>query len=366
MTIDQFINVLATVTLFEMMVTIGLGVTFTDVVGVARKWQMVGKAALANYLCVPAAAVALLLLFHANPYIAAGFLIAAVCPGAPYGPPFTGMAKGNVPASVGLMILLAGSSRVAAPPAPDLPAPVHPWVPTAFAGGEQAARNRCIKVVSTLLLSQMFRWPLGWRSGSGGRPCGETQEKTSRLLSMVLNLGTLGVILSVQFEMLVAIPLRGYMGMAVLVAAGVAAGWALGRARTGNRTAMTMATSGRNVGVSLVIATGSFGGTQAVTAATAFAIFQTVVMALVALVGGVYPRPRSPRHRPNRKMNGEPAMKAITVEPMQPGSVRLEEFPSPTFARLRARRGSGRWRLRHRHRDCRREVRLGASRQSSG
>jgi hypothetical protein len=47
-----------------------------------------------------------------------------------------------------------------------------------------------------------------------------------------------------------------------------------------------MATSVRNVGVSLVIATGSFGGTQAVTAATAFALFQTVVMALVALGWG--------------------------------------------------------------------------------
>jgi len=38
------------------------------------------------------------------------------------------------------------------------------------------------------------------------------------------------------------------------------------------RTAMTMATSVRNVGVSLVIATGGFAGTKAVTAATAFAI----------------------------------------------------------------------------------------------
>jgi hypothetical protein len=49
------------------------------------------------------------------------------------------------------------------------------------------------------------------------------------------------------------------------------------------RTAMTMATSVRNVGVSMVIATGSFAGTKTVTAATAFAIFQTIVMALVAL-----------------------------------------------------------------------------------
>lgn len=36
MPIDRLINVLVTVTLFEMMVAIGLGVTFADLVGVAK------------------------------------------------------------------------------------------------------------------------------------------------------------------------------------------------------------------------------------------------------------------------------------------------------------------------------------------
>ena len=52
---------------------------------------------------VVALAVGLLLLFRPHsldpehfPLVAAGFLIAAVCPGAPYGPPFTRMAGGNV------------------------------------------------------------------------------------------------------------------------------------------------------------------------------------------------------------------------------------------------------------------------------
>lgn len=81
MTIDLVINLLATITLFEMMVAIGLGVKFSDVIGVARNWHILGKATLANYVGVPAAAVALLLLFHAHPYVAAGFLIAAACPG---------------------------------------------------------------------------------------------------------------------------------------------------------------------------------------------------------------------------------------------------------------------------------------------
>jgi predicted Na+-dependent transporter len=74
--------------------------------------------------------------------------------------------------------------------------------------------------------------------------------------------------------------------MCVLVGAGVASGWLLGGAGRGTRTAMAMATAVRNVGVSLVIATKTFPGTSAVTAATIFAIFQTVLMALVALAWG--------------------------------------------------------------------------------
>ena len=49
---------------------------------------------------------------------------------------------------------------------------------------------------------------------------------------------------------------------------------------------MVMATSVRNVGVSLVIVTAAFAGTRAVAAATVFALFQTIVMALIAMAWG--------------------------------------------------------------------------------
>jgi bile acid:Na+ symporter, BASS family len=88
--LNQLINIVASITLFEMMVAIGLGVTVADVLRVATDWRLVAKASLASYVLVPAAAVGLLVFFQADPYVAAGFLICAVCPGAPYGPPFRG------------------------------------------------------------------------------------------------------------------------------------------------------------------------------------------------------------------------------------------------------------------------------------
>ena len=272
------INLLCAVTLFEMMVSIGIGVTLADLIGVARNGRLVGMAALANYVCVPAAAVVLVLLFDADALVAAGFLIAAVCPGAPYGPPFTGIAKGNVARAVGLMAILAGSSALVAPLL------LHFLLP--LTSGDEQVQVNVVKMVSTLLIAQFLPLCIGlgirhWRPVLADR-----LKKPANLLSLALNLVTFGVILGIQWEMLMGIPVRAYLGMLALVLLAVGVGWLLGGPGRENRTAMTMATSVRNVGVSLVIATASFAGTKAVTAATAFAIFQTIVMALVALGWG--------------------------------------------------------------------------------
>jgi BASS family bile acid:Na+ symporter len=288
MTCDQInvlISILASVTLFEMMVTIGLGVSFAEVVSTARDWRLVGRAALANYVCVPAVAVGLLLLFRPHssepeqfPLIAAGFLIAAVCPGAPYGPPFTGMAKGNVVVSVGLMVILAASSAVAAPILLSLLLPLL--------SGDQGLQLDAAKMVATLLFFQFLPLCVGLAVRKRRPVLADRLKKPANRLSIVLNLATLGIVLGVQVQMLLGIPLKAFGGMLVLVLASVSAGWLLGGPGSTNRKAMAMATAVRNVGVSLVLATASFPGTKAVTAATAFALFQTIVMALVALCWG--------------------------------------------------------------------------------
>jgi BASS family bile acid:Na+ symporter len=283
--LNLVINLLCAVTLFEMMVSIGMGVTFADLFSVARNGRLIGMAALANYVCVPAAAVGLLLLLRPHsaepeqfPLIATGFLIAAVCPGAPFGPPFTTIAKGNVARAVGLMTILAGSSALVAPVLLRFLLPIM--------SDDETVRVNVAKMVSTLFIAQFLPLCIGlcirqWRPALADR-----LQKPANLLSLALNLVNFGFILTVQWEMLMGIPIHAYLGMLALVLISVGVGWLLGGPGSANRTAMTMATAVRNVAVSLVIATGSFAGTKAVTSATSFAIFQTIVMALVALGWG--------------------------------------------------------------------------------
>lgn len=278
MGLDKLINVLVTVMLFEMMVSIGLGVTFAQVAAVAMDRALVLRAALANYVFVPAIVVALLVVFQAHPMVRVGFLLAAVCPGAPYGPPLTAMAKGNVGTSVGLMVILAGSSAIIAPL-------LIRWL-LSFMSSSATAKVDGGKMIATLLVSQFIPLCLGlalnrWRPRQAAY-----LKKPAKVLSAVLNLAVFGLIIAVQFRMLADIHLAGCIGMFILVIATLAAGSVMAGPGNENRKAMTLTTAARNVGVSLVIATASFPGTQAITAVLAYAVFQTIVLAFVAFAWG--------------------------------------------------------------------------------
>lgn len=275
MTLDRLINLLVTITLIEMMVAIGLSVTLSDLTSVGRNWRLVGSALLANYVCVPAATVGLLLWLDTDPMVAAGFLILAVCPGAPYGAPLTALAQGDVSVAVGLMVVLAGSSALLAPL-------LLPFL-LALVAGSEPLNVDAAKIVVTLLVTQLVPLCGGvlvrhWRPLLADR-----LQPAANLGSKVLNLLAIGLILATQFHLLAAIRPRGFAAMLTLLAASWAAGWLLGGAEAARRKAMTLTTALRNVGVGLVIATGSFAGTPAVTATLVYGLFGVIGSLLLAL-----------------------------------------------------------------------------------
>jgi bile acid:Na+ symporter, BASS family len=275
MSFDQLINVLVTITLIEMMMLIGLQATFAELAQTVRDWRLVARAGAANYLLVPAIAVALLLLFDADPMVAAGFLVLAACPGAPFGPPVAGIARANVPLAVGLMVILAGSSAIVSP---VLLRVMLPWV-----SGSQAPHIDLIAMVSALLLTQLLPLLLGlltrhWRPRLADALLGPFE-----LVSKILNLCVAASILGSQFHMLMEIRLRGFAGMLILLAASLAVGWLMGESGRDDRRTMALTTALRNVGVGLVIVTGNFAGTPAVSAALAYGIVEVFGSLLVAL-----------------------------------------------------------------------------------
>jgi len=275
MSLDGLIKIVVTVTLIEMMVLIGLRATFAEIVSTAKNLPLIARAAAANYLLVPVLAIVLLILFSASPMVAAGFLVLAVCPGAPYGPPFVGIARANVSEAVGLMVILAGSSAVVSPLLLQV---LLPWV----AGGE-GGRIAPSEMMSVLLITQLLPLLLGLVVRHRRPQLADRLLSPLELVSKLLNLSAAGLILSTQFQMLAQIRTRGFVGMLILLTGSLVIGWFAGGPATANRRTMALTTSLRNVGVGLVIVTGNFAGTPAVPAALSYGIVEVLLSLLVAL-----------------------------------------------------------------------------------
>jgi BASS family bile acid:Na+ symporter len=142
------------------------------------------------------------------------------------------------------------------------------------------------QIVFTLLATQLAPMCLGLGVRRAFPRLANRLHRPANRLSAILNLATFGVVLAAYFPLLAEIRLRGYMGMLALLLTSWAAGWLLGGPGSDNRRALALTTSLRNVGVGLVIATGNFGGTAAVTAVLAYGIFEIVGSLLLALAWG--------------------------------------------------------------------------------
>ena len=278
MTTDRLLNILVTVTCIEMMVAVGLDVSLAELTRAGREWRLVARALLANYVGVPVVAVGLLLLLHTHPMVAAGFLIVASCPGAPFGPPITAIARGNLAVSAALMVILAGSSVVATP---FLLRVLLPLV----SGGE-SLRIDPARLGGTLLLVQFVPLCVGLAVPRWSPTLAARLQNPATLVGRALGLVAVGSILIARFRMLTAIRPSGFAGMVVLLIASLASGWFAGGPDRMDRKAVALATSLRNVGVGLVIATGSFAGTPAVSAALAYGIVEIVGSLLLAMMWG--------------------------------------------------------------------------------
>jgi BASS family bile acid:Na+ symporter len=291
MTLDGLINVLVTVLLVEMMIAIGLGVTLAELSDVVRNGRLPGLTLLANYIFFPAITVGLLLLFRpADPTVSIGFLILAVCPGAPFGPPCTRLAGGNVATAVGLMAILAGTSALAAPL-------LLQWLLPLLADAGPLEVNSA-RIFGTLLVTQLVPLCLGlWLRQRRPNLAARLVRPAGQICSL-LSLVTVAIILYAQSGMLAEIRLRGYAAMLLLLVASFALGWLCGGPERGNRKAVTLTTSLRNVGVGLVIATGNFANTAAQTAVLAYGLVEIAGSLLLAFAWGRHSAASKPSAAP--------------------------------------------------------------------
>src|SRR5262249_23173900 len=115
MDLASLVKLLTIAGLVAIMLSVGMQVKVEEVAAATRRPRLVALGLVANFLLVPAVTMGVRYVFDADPLVSVGFLILAVCPGAPVGPPFTAVARGDVACAIGQMVVLAGLSAVLSP-----------------------------------------------------------------------------------------------------------------------------------------------------------------------------------------------------------------------------------------------------------
>lgn len=264
MTLAVLVKLLTLAGLIAVMLSMGLKVQFEEVAASARQARRVALGLVANFVLVPAVTVGLLRVFDPDPMVAAGFLILAVCPGAPVAPPFVTVARGDVPAAIGLMVILAGLSALLSPAL--LGVLLGQFLPAGDLHIDYLA------IVRTLLVGQML--PLALGLGIHHR-APKLSERLARPVGVVANcllLAVVALVLLKEHEMLATIRLRGWAGMLMLLAASLVVGWLCGGPGRATRVALALTTGVRNAAVGLVIVSNNFADTPAVTAVVAYSL----------------------------------------------------------------------------------------------
>jgi BASS family bile acid:Na+ symporter len=279
----SLVNLLTLVGLIAIMLSMGLKVTLAEVMVSARQTRLVVLGLLANFVLVPAVTIGLLYLFDPHSMIAVGFLILAVCPGAPAGPPFATIAKGDLPYAIGLMVILAGLSA--------LLSPILLGVALTRLLPEGDLRIDYLAIVRTLLVAQILPLVVGLAIHHYLPRFTERIAKPVGTFANILLLGVLVLLLINEHETLALIRLRGWTGMLLLLAASLAIGWLCGGPGLATRKSLALTTAVRNAAVGLVIVSANFADTPAVTAVVAYALVSIFVTLGCAFLFAAVPRP---------------------------------------------------------------------------
>ena len=281
MKFSQMLSALVSLTLVAMMLRVGLDLTLAAVADTVKDWRFVFRALVANYIFVPICTLILLMLLHPKPLVAVGFLILSTCPGAPFAPPLTSIARGNVAASVSLMIILAASSAILAPLLLKLLIP--------YVSLHEAANIDLSKMLTTLFITQLLPLCIGIGLRSRYPLSAASLMKPISLTVNILLGASLLVVVSTQYRTLLGIRSVAVLAMFALLVSCLTIGWLSGGTNAEIRKATALTTSFRNAGVGMVIASG-LNDSAVLAAVVAYTLVSTVGTMLTALWWGKHPK----------------------------------------------------------------------------
>ncbi len=267
---DILIKVIMVSVMF-LMLGVGLSITFIEVLDVARKYKLVLIGILANFVVFPILVYIGMTFIPLETYVKVGIMLMVAAPVAPMVPAFVEMVKGNVPYSVGLMVIIAILSVFLTPLILTISFPDS-------IGGVQL---NPFQIAKTLLMVQII--PI-----SIGMLVSQYRNKWAKiLLKFVPRIGQIGLFLGVglilaqQISQILTLGIIPHLILIFLTIVSLLVGdLMLVKAASEMRRSLAVSTAIRNVPLAFLIAGENFPDTTVAPVVLIFSIY-TIVLSIV-------------------------------------------------------------------------------------
>jgi BASS family bile acid:Na+ symporter len=254
-----------------LMLGAGLSIPFGQVVELIKRFQLLARGLVANFLITPLLIYLGIRWLPLTPDVKIGIMLMAAAPVAPMVPPFAGMAKGDLAYSVGLMTIVA-----------LLSVPLTPLILSlALPKSEGGIVLDPLQIIQTLLTVQLIPIGIGMAVRHARMAWAE------RLLKFVLRIGQIGLLVGVglllaaQAKQIISIDVLAYLILPLLVVASLFIGdWMMIGETASLRRSLAVSTAIRNVPLAFLIANASFPGTPVAPVTLVFSVF-TMVLSIV-------------------------------------------------------------------------------------
>jgi BASS family bile acid:Na+ symporter len=229
------------------MAAMGLGLTVARIAAPLGDLRLIVGLLIANFVVVPAAAIAAARLLPMEPAAATAIVLIGCVAGAPFLPKLAQLAKSNLALAVGAMVLLMVVTIGYAPIV----------VPLAVPGAEVDP----LEIAQSLVLFMLIPLGLGLLVRSRYQELADDWVGTAgKASSMGLLLGIGSALFLTWREVIGSIGTWLFAGLAIVLVVGLLAGWLAGLGRSSSERALLgLATANRNIAAALVIAA-SIGG----------------------------------------------------------------------------------------------------------
>lgn len=254
------------------MAAMGLALTMDRILGPLRDLRLVALLLVANFVAVPAVAIAAGRLLPMEDAAATAVILIGCCAGAPFLPKLAQLARGDAALAVGAMVLLMVVTVGYAPIV----------VPLAIEGATVEAWD----VASSLIVFMLVPLGIGLLVRARYPDLADAWVGPSGQISSVgLVLGIVASLLLTWREILGAVGSWIFIGTAIILAAGLLTGYLAGLGRpSGDRTITALASAQRNISAAIVVAA-SLGGDVLVLTLVGALVIPIVLIVLAGEVG---------------------------------------------------------------------------------